>query len=294
MLNLSSMTGFARAEDAAGDWSWSVEARSVNGRNLEVRFRGPPGFDNLERVAREAAQARFQRGQLNVSLQARKAEAVGAIKVNQDQLDRYLALAEALAKGGRAGLPSADGLLALRGVLEAAESDDDPETRAAIETGMGESVGRALDALKASRLAEGAALAAVLAGLLDRIETLTSEAEAEAKAQGPVIRDRFARRISELLGEAAPAERVIQEAAVMAVKADVREELDRLAAHVSAARALMADGAAAGRRLDFLTQEFMREANTLCSKSATPGLTSAGLALKAAIDQFREQVQNVE
>ena len=294
MLSLSSMTGFARAEGSAGDWTWAIEARSVNGRNLEVRFRGPSGFDNLERVAREAAQARFRRGQISVSLQARRAEGACAIRINQEQLDRYLALAEALAKSGRAWLPSPDGLLGLRGVVEAAEIDDDTDARAALESAVGESLTQAFDALKASRQAEGAALAAVLGGLVDRIEALTGEAGTEAATQGPAIRDRFARRLSELLGEAAPADRVMQEAAVMAVKADVREELDRLAGHVSAARSLLADGAGVGRRLDFLTQEFMREANTLCSKSATTGLTRTGLALKAAIDQLREQVQNVE
>jgi uncharacterized protein (TIGR00255 family) len=294
LTHLSSMTGFARAEGAAGEWTWAVEARSVNGRNLEVRFRGPSGFDNLERVAREAAQARFQRGQINVTLQARRAEGAGAIRINQDQLDRYLELAEALAKSGRAGLASADGLLGLRGVVEAAESEDDAEARAVIEAAVGATLAQALDALKASRLAEGAALASVLDGLIQRIEALTVAAETEAAEQGAAIRDRFARRLSELLGEAAPTDRVMQEAAVMAVKADVREEVDRLAGHVAAARTLMGDGAAVGRRLDFLTQEFMREANTLCSKSATPGLTTVGLALKAAIDQLREQVQNVE
>lgn len=294
MLSLSSMTGFARAEGAAGDWTWAVEARSVNGRNLEVRFRGPSGFDSLERLAREGAQARFQRGQINVSLQARRAETGGGIRVNQDQLDQYLALAETLAKSGRAGLPNADGLLALRGVVEAAEVDDDPQARATLEAAIGESLTQAFDALRASRQAEGAALAKVLMALVDQVEALTAAAEVEAAEQGPAIRDRFARRLSELLGETAPADRVMQEAAVMALKADVREELDRLAGHVAAARTLLADGAAVGRRLDFLTQEFMREANTLCSKSATPGLTRTGLALKAAIDQFREQVQNVE
>jgi uncharacterized protein (TIGR00255 family) len=294
MLKLSSMTGFARSEGASGDWSWAVEVRSVNGRNLEVRFRGPPGFDGLERAAREAAQARFKRGQLNISLQARRSEAAGAVRINQDQLERYLALSATLAAGGRASLPSADGLLALRGVLESVETDDDAETRAALEAAMAETTALALDALGVSRLAEGAGLAMVLSGLLDQIEGLVGEAEAQATAQGPAMRDRFARRLSELLGEAAPMDRVMQEAAMMAVRADVREELDRLAGHVTAARALLGDGAAAGRRLDFLTQEFMREANTLCSKSATPGLTTVGLALKATIDQLREQAQNVE
>jgi uncharacterized protein (TIGR00255 family) len=294
MLTLSSMTGFARVEGAAGDWSWAVEARSVNGRNLEVRFRGPPGFDSLERMTREAAQARFQRGQMNVSVQARHAEAAGAVAINRDQLERYLAITEELVSAGKATTPDAGGLLALRGVLEAGEPEEDAEGRAAVEAAMAASIAQALDGLKTSRLAEGAALASVLTGLVDRIDALTAEANAEATAQSPAIRDRFAARLIELLGDAAPADRILQEAAVMAAKADVREELDRLASHVGAARALMAEEAAAGRRLDFLTQEFMREANTLCSKSATVRLTATGLALKAAIDQFREQVQNVE
>ena len=294
MLKLSSMTGFGRAEGASGAWSWAVEARSVNGRNLEVRFRGPPGFDTLERVAREAAQARFQRGQVNVSLQARRAAAAGAAKVNRELLQRYIDLAAELTAASGVAPPTADGLLALRGVVEIGEEDEAPEARGAVEAAMAASLADALDGLKVSRQAEGAALGKVLAGLVDRIEALRDEAEIEAVGQAPAIRDRFAKRLSELLGDAAPADRVIQEASVMAVKADVREELDRLASHVAAARTLMADEAAAGRRLDFLTQEFMREANTLCSKSAAPGLTTTGLALKAAIDQLREQVQNVE
>lgn len=294
MLSLSSMTGFSRTEGAAGGWTWAVEARSVNGRGLEVRFRGPPGFDALERIAREAAQARFQRGQVNVAVQARRAETAAGVRLNREQLERYLALSDEIAATGRAAPARIDGLLALRGVLEAGDEDDDPEMKAAAEAGMAASLGEALDALKASRLAEGAALAPVLAGLVDRIEALAAEAETEAVAQTSAIKERFARRLAEMLGEAAPAERVLQEAAVLAVKADVREELDRLASHIGAARTLMADSAAAGRRLDFLTQEFMREANTLCAKSATTALTATGLALKATIDQFREQVQNVE
>jgi uncharacterized protein (TIGR00255 family) len=294
MLTLSSMTGFGRAEGALGPWSWAAEARSVNGRNLEVRFRGPPGFDGLERAAREAAQARFQRGQISLSLQARRAESAGAVRINRDVLDRYLALADELTGKGHALTPSADGLMALRGVLEIGETDEAPEARAAVEAAMAASLIQALDGLKTSRQAEGAALGGVLARQVDEIERLSREAEGEAAEQGPAIRDRFARRLGELLGDAAPLERVVQEAAAMAVKADVREELDRLASHVGAARALLVDAAAAGRRLDFLTQEFMREANTLCSKSATTELTRTGLALKATIDQFREQVQNVE
>ena len=293
-MALSGMTGFARVEGAAGAWTWAVEARSVNGRNLETRFRGPPGFDVLEKGVRDGATARFQRGQLNVNLQAKRAESAVAISVNTEQLDRYLALLEPMVKAGRAQPPSADGLLVLRGVLEATDAEDDPQVRAALEAAMADSLAAGLDGLKVSRLAEGAALLPVLTGQIDRIGQLVAAAESEAAGHPTVIRDRFARRMKELAGEAASEERIIQEAAVQAVKADVREELDRLAAHVDSARLLLAADAAAGRRLDFLTQEFMREANTLCSKSATPALTAIGLDLKAVIEQFREQVQNVE
>ena len=294
-MALSGMTGFARAEGAAGPWSWAVEARSVNGRNLEARYRGPNGFDSLERVVREAAQARFQRGQINIGLQAKRADAAGAVRISAEALDRYLRLSQELVEAGRAAPPAADGLLALRGVIEAADEDEDPEARAAVEAAMAETLKAALDGLKASRLTEGAALTPVLTGLVDRIEALVAEAEKEATAQTTAIRERFTRRLAELVGDtAALEERIVQEAAVLAVKADVREELDRLTSHVAAARDLIAAGGAAGRKLDFLLQEFMREANTLCSKSATTALTATGLDLKAVIEQLREQIQNVE
>lgn len=293
-MALSGMTGFGRVEGAHDGWTWAVEARSVNGRNLETRFRGPPGFEGLDRVAREGAQGRFQRGQLNVNIQAKRAETGLAAVVNTAQLDSYLALLAPLVASGQATAPSADGLLALRGVLEAETGDEDPEARAALETAMAASMGAALDALKIARQEEGAALLVVLAGVVDRIEALVAAAETEAAEQPGVLKARFERRLVELLGEAAPQDRILQEAAAMAVKADVREELDRLASHVAAARTLLETDGAAGRRLDFLSQEFMREANTLCSKSATAALTATGLELKASIEQFREQVQNVE
>jgi uncharacterized protein (TIGR00255 family) len=293
-MTLSGMTGFARQEGRSGPWSWAAEARSVNGRNLEVRFRGPPGFDNLERLAREAAQGRFQRGQIGLNVQAKRADAGAQARVNFEILERYLELGEPFVAAGRASAPSMDGLLALRGVIEAGDEDDDPEAHAVVEAAIAASIAAVLDALKTSRLAEGATLAGLLAGFLDRVESLVAMAETEAAGQPQVIKQRFERRLVELAGEAASMDRIVQEAAVMAVKADVREELDRLAGHVVAGRALLADKAAAGRRLDFLTQEFMREANTLCSKSATPALTGIGLDLKAVIDQFREQAQNVE
>jgi uncharacterized protein (TIGR00255 family) len=288
------MTGFAREEGAHGDWSWSVEARSVNGRNLEARYRGPPGFDALERTAREGAQVRLQRGQVNVLVQARRAESGGGVRVNTAALERYLALGQGLVDEGRATPPSVDGLLALRGVLEADEAELGPEARSALEQALAEAVGRALDGLKLARQAEGAALTPVLTGLLDRIEALIAEAETEAAAQPAALKARFAERMVELLGGGGSEERVVQEAAVLAAKADVREELDRLTSHVAAARTLFAGDGAAGRKLDFLTQEFMREANTLCAKSSSIPLTRIGLDIKAAVDQLKEQVANVE
>lgn len=293
-MTLSGMTGFGRAEGAMGDWSWAVEARSVNGRNLEVRFRGPPGLDSLERAAREAAQARFQRGQLQVGVQAKRAEGGGAVRVNLEQVERYLALGAPLIASGRAGPPSLDGLLALRGVIEADDTGLDPETQAALEAAISSSISAALDGLAAARAEEGRQLLVVLIGHVDRIAELAAQARDTASGQPAAIKARFETRLKELAGEAASEERIIQEAAALAVKADVREELDRLSGHMESARGLLAQGAAVGRRLDFLTQEFMREANTLCSKSQVAGLTAIGLDLKAVIEQFREQVQNVE
>ena len=294
MSTLSGMTGFGRADGAGEGWTWSVEARSVNGRNLEVRFRGPNGFDGLERAAKAAGQARFARGQVTIGVQAKRTEAgEAAVTINAAVLARYLTLANELAEDG-ATPPSADGLLALRGVIEAPEEADDPEARAAVEAAMTRTVEEALDALKASRLNEGAQLTPVLDEFIARIEALVAQAEGEATAQVEAIRDRFTRRISELAPDAPGLEdRIFLEAAALATKADVREELDRLTAHVASARQLVAS-APAGRKLDFLMQEFMREANTLCSKSATTALTGIGLELKAVIEQLREQVQNVE
>ena len=293
-MPISGMTGFGRAEGVLGAWTWAVEARSVNGRNLETRFRGPPGFEGLERAAREGAQSRFQRGNITVGVQAKRAEAAGSVRINHEQVERYLSAGEPYVAAGRAAPPLWDGLLALRGVIEADEGDLDPEAHAQAEAAMVASIGAALEGLLAARRAEGAALLGVLSEQVARIGVLTGEAGTLAAGQPLAIKVRFETRLKELAGEAASEDRIVQEAAAMAVKADVREELDRLAGHVVAARELLAADAAVGRRLDFLTQEFMREANTLCSKSQTGALTTLGLDLKATIEQFREQVQNVE
>lgn len=288
---LSGMTGFGRAEGASGDWAWTVEARSVNGRSLEVRPRIPSGFEGLDRPLREAAQARFQRGQVGLTIQTRRIEAGGQIRINQAVLDAYRAAAATLSEQG-AVPASADGLLGLKGVVETADAAEDD--LAAIQAAMAADVVAALDQLKEARLDEGARLTPLITGFLDRIAELTATARGEAQAQTTAIRERFTKRVEELTDGADLAERVLQEAAMMAARADVLEELDRLDAHTASARALVAEGGAVGRRLDFLMQEFMREANTLCSKAATLALTSAGLDLKAVIEQLREQVQNVE
>ena len=292
--SISGMTGFGRADGALDGWTWTVEARSVNGRSLEVRYRGPGGFDNLERLTKAAAQARLNRGQVTLGVQAKRAEgSEPAPRVNEVVLATYLKLANQLAEEG-AVPPSADGLLSLRGVIEVAEEDEDPEARAAVETAIAATIEQALDALKLSRQREGEQLTPVIRDFVGTIEALVARAELEASSQTEAIRERFTRRISELAPDAPGLEeRIFLEAAALATKADVREELDRLTAHVDSARTLLQQ-LPAGRKLDFLMQEFMREANTLCSKSATTPLTGIGLELKAVIEQLREQVQNVE
>jgi len=288
------MTGFGRADGALDGWTWTVEARSVNGRSLEVRYRGPGSFENLERLTKAAAQTRLNRGQVTLGVQAKRAEgSEPAPRVNAAVLATYLKLANQLAEEG-AVPPSADGLLALRGVIEVAEAVEDPEAHAAVEAAIAVSIEQALDALKLSRQREGKQLTPVIRDFVGTIEALTARAELEASSQTEAIRERFTRRISELAPDAPGLEeRIFLEAAALATKADVREELDRLTAHVDSARTLLQQPPA-GRKLDFLMQEFMREANTLCSKSATTPLTGIGLELKAVIEQLREQVQNVE
>lgn len=294
MSDLSGMTGFGRADGSQDGWVWTVEARSVNGRGLEVRFRGPPGFDGLERHAKARAQALMSRGQVTVGVQARReADAAGEIAIDQGLLDRYLALSLELVDRG-AERPRADGLLALRGVLDRPEEADSEKQKAALEAAIGASVNQALMALVEARHDEGRQLLVLIEGFLDQIAEGVELAEVVAAAQTEAVRERFTRRMAELASDAPGLEdKIVVEAATLAARADVREELDRLRAHLDSGRQLLGQPPA-GRKLDFLMQEFMREANTLCSKSATVELTRVGLALKATIDQLREQVQNVE
>ena len=295
-MTISSMTGFARAGGGAGARAWCWEARSVNGRGLDVRLRLPSGHDAIEPQARAAAAERFQRGSLTLSLNLVEAPEGAAWRINEAALDHAVEAVRRL----KARLPeltvSADGLLALRGVLETGEAAEGDEERTAREAAMLASLGQALDALRQARREEGRRLQDLLLGQLEAIAGFAAAARATAAAQPEALKSRLRDQVAALL-EGSPAlseERLAQEAALLAARADVREELDRLDAQVAAARELIAAGGAVGRRLDFMAQEFNREANTLCSKSSDVALTRVGLELKAAIDQFREQAANVE
>ncbi|WP_439514303.1 YicC/YloC family endoribonuclease [Oceanibaculum nanhaiense] len=290
------MTGFARAEGQHDGLGWAWELKSVNGRGLDIRTRAPQGFESLEPLARQKLGEVLKRGNVNVSLVVERRAGEAGIRINRAVLDQVLALQAELAGKVDAAPPRLDSLLAVRGVVEAGEEDADEEARAARDADVLAGLEQAVKALVTSRLEEGARLAAMLTGHLDRIEALTTQAKALGSVQPEALKARLRQQVLELL-EASPAlneDRLAQEAALLATKADIREELDRLAAHIAAARELMQAGSQIGRRFDFLCQEFNREANTLCSKSGDTELTRIGLELKAVIDQLKEQVQNVE
>lgn len=290
------MTGFARADGHEDGVSWVWELKSVNSKSLDLRFRLPPGFEALELPLRASLAQRLKRGSLSVTLTLTRAAAVGSLRVNREALAQVVALARELVEDGRAAAPRADGLLALRGVLESGEEDEHEGRRERRQTAQLASWEKALGSLVAMRTAEGARLIPVLEARLAEIAQLVAAAEDSAAAQPEALKARLRDMVSTLL-EASPAlppERLAQEAALLVAKADIREEIDRLSAHIVAAQELLAEGGAIGRRFDFLCQEFNREANTLCSKSADVALTRTGLALKAAIEQLREQVQNIE
>ncbi len=298
MQSLASMTGFARTQgEVAAEVSWVWELRSVNGRGLDVKLRLPPGLDAAEPGLREAATKVLKRGNVSGTLSIKR-EAAAGYAADQAALQRLTTLAIDLADSIPGALPPrAELLLALPGVLRPAAAVEESEAlRAAVLAAAQAGFFAALQALVAARAGEGARLAAIVAGLLDDIAALAAQATAEAAAQPGLHHARLTTQLAELLGAtpALPQERIAQEIALLATKSDVREELDRLTAHVAAARELLAEGEAVGRRLDFLMQEFNREANTLCSKSVSLPLTAIGLKLKAAIEQLREQVQNIE
>jgi uncharacterized protein (TIGR00255 family) len=271
------------------------EIKSVNGRALDLRLRLASGFDSLESELRAELAQRFRRGNFSANLAVTRT-APPTLRVNREALTQLVALIDELTGKIEAAPPRLDGLLALRGVVETVED----ENEAIAEARCGEVLGGwrgALDRLAAARLEEGARVAALLRGQLDEMAALAAAAADCAAAQPAAIRARLLAILAGLIGADAPAmpeERVAQEVALLAARSDIREEIERLRAHIEQAGDLLEDGAAVGRRLDFLCQELNREANTLCSKSADIELTRTGLALKAVIEQFREQVQNIE
>lgn len=291
------MTGFARAESRDDSLHWIWELKSVNGRTLDLRCRLPSGMDGLEPIARAAVAEKLRRGNVTVSLTLMRGAKPPKVRVNREVLSELLSVARDLAGQVDAAPPRLDGLLALRGVVDVIEEEEEDEAaRQARQSRIAATLSEALDALRQMRAAEGARLAAMVAAHLDEIESLRQAAAATAATQPAALKERLRTQIAALLDSAPalPEERLAQEAALLIAKGDVREELDRLAAHVAAARELMAETGAIGRKLDFLCQEFNREANTLCSKSTDVELTRIGLGLKAAIEQLREQVQNIE
>lgn len=297
---IASMTGYARAQGADERRRWVWEARSVNGRNLEIRCRLPQGLDRLENAARTAVAGYLKRGNVSLSLTIATEHQSKPLRINRQLLAELGSLVEEVRRTTGAGPPAADGLLRVRGVIE--EEDEGEESDAAatlLDKALTASLDEALKSLVAARAAEGVALARVLEGHVGEIEELCRRAAVRAHAQIGTLRGRFAAQLGELLDRAPSLseERFAQEVALLVGKADVREELDRLGAHIGQARTLLAEGRRdnpVGRKLDFLCQEFNREANTLCSKSADIELTRIGIDLKGAIERMREQVQNVE
>ena len=295
-MTLSSMTGFARADGETPDMRWTCEARSVNNRGLDIRSRLPPRFESLETAIRTLVSERFQRGSIQLTLTlVRNKTAEPQVRLNQNVLAQILTAVRALQETPGVQPPSLDGLLALKGVLDVEEQEESESERAHREAALLTGIAQALDRLKVARRAEGQHLSEIVSQQIGRIETLTKAARAETGNLKEVMRARLREQVAMLLDSGAPdPARLAQEVALLATRADITEELDRLMAHVAQARALLGDGQPVGRKLDFLTQEFNREANTLCSKSALGELTRIGLELKAVIDQLREQVQNVE
>jgi uncharacterized protein (TIGR00255 family) len=295
-MAVKSMTGFARATGSSGAWRWAFEIKTVNAKGLDLRLRIPAPFDRAEGEARARLASALARGTCFATMTAQRESPPTQVRIDQKALDAIVGAARAAAAEAGLAPPTMDGLLALRGVVELAETLDDETEVSAACAGALLSLDKALAALAAARRSEGEALAAVLRERLDTIAALTSAADANPARRPEAVRDRLQQSIAALMDSSRGFDenRLHQEAIVIAAKADIREELDRLAAHVAAARTLLDEGGPIGRRLDFLAQELGREANTLCAKSNDVSLTAQGLELRAQIEQFREQAQNIE
>jgi uncharacterized protein (TIGR00255 family) len=290
------MTGFARADGSNDACRWTWELRSVNGKALDIRLRLPPGFEHVEAPAREKLGGALARGNVQASLTTQDQPRAARIRINEAVLAEVVAAMRRLGETIPLQPPTVDGLLAIRGVVETAEIVETDEERLALAAAILADLDVALAALVTARQTEGKAIGAVLGARLDEIGKLVAAAEASPARTPEAIRARLAEQVAALLdaSQRLDEDRLHQEAALLATRADIREELDRLTAHIAAARGLLGETAPVGRRLDFLAQEFNREVNTLCAKANDRSLTAIGLDLKAVVDQFREQIQNVE
>jgi uncharacterized protein (TIGR00255 family) len=290
------MTGYARANGAVPGIAFSIELKSVNSRGLDIRARLTPGYDALEPEIRRRINKALSRGAVTVNLNVDREGEGGRVVINQAALDAVLAAVADISSRMNLPRPTPDGVLALKGVLEQHDAPLDADAEERLHAAIYAAVDTALGDLQAARQAEGLHLRGILLGQIAEIARLRELAEAHPGRGRDVILARLKEQIADLLASGAgmSEDRLAQEALLLATKADIREELDRLKAHIAAARQLLADGGPVGRKLDFLSQEFNREANTLCSKSNAVELTAIGLDLKAVIDQLREQVQNLE
>ncbi|MBL8568317.1 MAG: YicC family protein [Phreatobacter sp.] len=295
-MALASMTGFARSEGISGASVWAWEIKSVNSKGLDIKLRMPSGMDAVEATVRQKIAAAVTRGSIFASLNVKREAAVSEVRINETVLAQVAEAARLIAERIDARAPAIDGLLQIRGVVDVVEPEEGEEERQALQSAALSGLDKALVGLSAMRAAEGSALEAVMATRLDEIAALKKQAEDNPARRPEAIRARLGEQVAVLLdtGKAFDPDRLHQEAILLAAKADIREELDRLDAHVAAARKLLAEGGPVGRKLDFLAQEFNRETNTLCSKANDVSLTATGLSLKAAVEQFREQVQNLE
>ncbi|MEO0961276.1 MAG: YicC/YloC family endoribonuclease [Pseudomonadota bacterium] len=290
------MTGFGRADGSRAEWRWHWELKTVNARGLDIRMRMPNGLESLEQDLKKTLQAKLKRGAVQVFINIERDNAGADVRVNAALATKLMADLKELGTALGAEPPTLDAILGIRGVIEVAEPDADEDETAARLKAVAATFDDALESLVSARTDEGSKLQTILENVLGEIEDLVARADALAVVAPEAIRAKLEAQVTELLADRAemPEERIVQEVAMLAGKADIREELDRLRAHIAQARSLLAEGVSVGRKLDFLAQEFNREANTLCSKSSDTELTRIGLDLKAAIEQLREQVQNVE
>jgi uncharacterized protein (TIGR00255 family) len=295
-MALASMTGFARGHGVSGAYAWAWEVKSVNAKGLDLRLRLPPGWDAVEVPVRGLAAEVLVRGTVYGTLTAKREGVPPVVRVNEPVLAAVLATVKSLSGRVEAAPPRLDGILSLKGVIEVVDEDEREEERLAAEAAVVAGFQATVAALADMRRREGAALGQILSQRLAEIAVLAARAEAVPGRKPDVIKARIAEQVGTLLAasERFDPDRLHQEAILIASKADIREELDRLASHVTQGRRLLADGGAVGRRLDFLAQELNREANTICSKSNDVELTNIGLELKTVVEQFREQVQNLE